>query len=155
MNPQCIGGVIRHPVAVDGTQIHDLAFDGCARRVGPETVDANQHPVRLAVQHSAIGQAHCDDPAIHGTDDTERRCGNPSPRVAKHQDQNQKDKGGGHRNGDVHVAHGKAEAKGGDDQEWNALAGDKWIASTFQYPACSYSGDPGPSPALSFESIRF
>ncbi len=90
-NPQAAGTIGDQSIRRLAMQIHDFAFDRAARGISPQAIDANDDPVRLAVQRTLVRHSDDDHHAIGGTDDPQGDCRNLPLGIPK--DQIQKDKG--------------------------------------------------------------
>jgi hypothetical protein len=137
LNPECIGTVVHDLFAVHRSQIHDLALDWRTSGVRAEAVDPNANTMRFAVQHTFVREIDINDPAIDRADNAEWRCRYAAARIAKYEYQDEYQQGRRHGECDIEVTQSQAECHDGNDQEGNALMGNKWIASTFHKRACS------------------
>ena len=84
-NPKTAGAIGNQPLWRFAVQIHDLAFDWTARIVGPEAVDANHDPVRLAFQGALVRHTDIDHHTIGGANDPEGYSRHLPPGIAKDQ----------------------------------------------------------------------
>ncbi len=68
------------------TQVHHLALNRAARRVGTQGVDTNTNAVRLSLDDAIVGLLDLDDLAINRADDAQRNGRYVPARIAKQQE---------------------------------------------------------------------
>ncbi len=87
LHPKRIRRVIHDGVRLERFQVQNLAFNGAARGVGAETIDAYHDAMGLALQYAFVDQVDRGNTAVDRAYDTERCCGNVPARVAKNEKQ--------------------------------------------------------------------
>jgi hypothetical protein len=131
-NPQAAGFTRHLFVWLVAAKIHDLALNRATRRIGSETVHANNYLVGLAIEDALVRKADVDDGAVDRADNTEWHGGYIAARIAKYEGKVGKQQDRKNCEAPTSVLPDEPDCDQGYNQKGNAFPGDKWITPAFQ-----------------------
>ena len=134
LDPQGIRGTSRPNTLGAGMQIHDSTLNRTACGVGAECINADSHPVGLALHNTAIGRFDFDYFAVNRADDTKRRGRDIAPRITKEQEQEYQGHDRDQREPGIETAQRVHEQGHHKRDEWQAFRCDEWITLASQVP---------------------
>jgi hypothetical protein len=117
LEPEPVAAIRAYSGAINRAQVHDLAFNRGARRVGTEAVYLDVDPLRPAVQYALVSPVNADNSPVDRAYDTQWRGRNRAMRITKNQHQYQEKQSCCSSETDIQITHCQTERSGGRNQK--------------------------------------
>ena len=132
LHPKCVSGVISDCIGRHGVQIHYLALNRAASRVGAEAVYPYGNSMRLALKYALVRLIHLNHYPIDRTHHTEWHCGYVPTWVSKNQKKHDEKDNRTALKDNAEISKRKPTQNDRDEQKRNALVGNERVSSTLQ-----------------------